>query len=262
MSSSVLAPPRRRLLTLETLVVVSLAIGLSAARSVLSFVGALLSPDRLSEQTAQLNGSLAPGQPLLDLGLQIVSIVGLLLPVAVVMVVAGYSGESMASFGVRTDRWRADLAVGVGAAAAVGGVGLAGYLLAHQLGYSLTVVPTSLPETWWRIPVLVLAAAANAVLEEVVVVGYLLRRLEQLGWAAGQGRRVQRHGPSLLPPLPGSRRVRRKPADGAGFRPLVPAHRARRRAHRGAHPHRRRRVLRLRAARRPRVVAAGLTPPV
>ena len=186
MSSFVLAPPRRRLLTLETLVVVSLAIGLSAARSVLSFVGALLSPDRLSEQTAQLNGSLAPGRPLLDLGLQLVSIVGLLLPVAVVVVVAGYSGESMASFGVRTDRWRADLAVGVGAAAAVGGVGLAGYLLAHQLGYSLTVVPTSLPETWWRIPVLVLAAAANAVLEEVVVVGYLLRRLEQLGWPAGR----------------------------------------------------------------------------
>jgi membrane protease YdiL (CAAX protease family) len=126
---------------------------------------------------------MAPGRPLLDLALQLVWIVSLLLPVAVVLVVAGYSREPLSSFGLRTDRWRADLGVGVGAAAAVGGVGLAGYLLAHQLGYSLTVVPTSLPDTWWRIPVLVLAAAANAVLEEVVVVGYLLRRLDQLGWS-------------------------------------------------------------------------------
>jgi hypothetical protein len=101
----------------------------------------------------------------------------------VVLVVAGYSREPLSSFGLRTDHWRADLAVGVGAAAAVGGVGLAGYLLAHELDYSLTVVPTSLPDTWWRIPVLVLAATANAVLEEVVVVGYLLRRLDQLGWS-------------------------------------------------------------------------------
>jgi membrane protease YdiL (CAAX protease family) len=180
---TIIAPPRRRLLTLETLVVVTLAVGLSAARSVLSFVGAVLSPARLGAQTAQLNGSLAPGQPLLDLALQLVSILSLLLPVGVVMVVAGYSGEALSSFGLRTDRWRNDLAVGVCAAAAVGGVGLGGYLLAHQLGYSLTVVPSSLPETWWRIPVLVLAAAANAVLEEVVVVGYLIRRLEQLGWS-------------------------------------------------------------------------------
>ena len=181
-SPTLLAPPGRRLLVLETLVVITLAVGLSGVRSVVSFVGALLSPARLAAQTAVLNGSMAPGRPWLDLSLQLVWIVSLLLPVAVVLVVAGYSREPLSSFGLRTDRWRADLGAGISAAAAVGGIGLAGYLLAHQLGYSLTVVPTSLPDTWWRIPVLVLAAAANAVLEEVVVVGYLLRRLDQLGW--------------------------------------------------------------------------------
>ena len=202
MSSFVLAPPRRRLLTLETLVVVSLAVGLSAARSVLSFVGALLSPARCPRRPRSLNGPGA-GTTAARPGPAAGLIVSLLLPVAVVLVVAGYSSEPLSSFGLRTDRWRTDLGVGVGAAAAVGGVGLAGYLLAHQLGYSLTVVPTSLPETWWRIPVLVLAAAANAVLEEVVVVGYLLRRLDQLGWPPG-GPPCSALGPGLVPPVPGA----------------------------------------------------------
>lgn len=38
---------------------------------------------------------------------------------------------------------------------------------------------------WWKFPVLILSAVQNAVLEEVIVVGYLLRRLGQLGWAPG-----------------------------------------------------------------------------
>jgi membrane protease YdiL (CAAX protease family) len=34
---------------------------------------------------------------------------------------------------------------------------------------------------WWRIPVLLLSAAQNGILEEVIVVGYLLTRLDKLG---------------------------------------------------------------------------------
>ncbi|MRT44417.1 CPBP family intramembrane metalloprotease, partial [Xylella fastidiosa subsp. multiplex] len=41
------------------------------------------------------------------------------------------------------------------------------------------------PDVWWKYPVLVLSAMQNAILEEVVVVGYLLRRLGQLGWTPG-----------------------------------------------------------------------------
>jgi membrane protease YdiL (CAAX protease family) len=46
------------------------------------------------------------------------------------------------------------------------------------------VVPAALPSVWWAVPVLVLSAAQNAVLEELVVVGYLLTRLRELGWRA------------------------------------------------------------------------------
>jgi membrane protease YdiL (CAAX protease family) len=45
------------------------------------------------------------------------------------------------------------------------------------------VVPAALPDVWWRYPMLVLFALQNAVLEEVVVLGFLVHRLSQLGWS-------------------------------------------------------------------------------
>lgn len=55
--------------------------------------------------------------------------------------------------------------------------------MARAAGFNLTVVPESLPDVWWKYPVLILSAIQNSVLEEVIVVGYLLRRLDQLGWS-------------------------------------------------------------------------------
>jgi hypothetical protein len=96
------------------------------------------------------------------------------------------SGEGVAPLGLGAARPQAlDLARGVGLAAVIGGSGLALYLAAHAAGVNLTVVPEALPAVWWRTPVLLLSAAQNAVLEEVLVVGYLLHRLRQLGWRDG-----------------------------------------------------------------------------
>jgi membrane protease YdiL (CAAX protease family) len=62
------------------------------------------------------------------------------------------------------------------------------YLLARAAGLNLTVLPSALGDTWWRIPVLIVAAVANAVAEEVLVVAYLITRLRQLG--SGEGAAV------------------------------------------------------------------------
>ncbi len=43
------------------------------------------------------------------------------------------------------------------------------------------MVAESLPDIWWRIPVLLLSAAQNAISEEVIMIGYLLSRLDRLG---------------------------------------------------------------------------------
>ena len=171
------------LLRAEVAVVVALVVGLSAARSVLSFVRSALTapPAGLPGQTVALNGSAAPGLPWVDLGYQVIFVVSLLLPVALVLVLAAQRGEAPDQLGLRMDRWPRDTLLGIGAAAAVGGVGLVGYLGSRAAGASLTVIPTTLPDVWWRIPVLIASAFANALLEEVVIVGYLLRRCKDVG---------------------------------------------------------------------------------
>jgi membrane protease YdiL (CAAX protease family) len=75
--------------------------------------------------------------------------------------------------------------VGAGLAALIGVPGIAVYLLGRELGVTATVVASGLDAYWWTVPVLVLAAVQNALLEEVVVVGYLMTRLRGLGWGTG-----------------------------------------------------------------------------
>jgi len=63
-------------------------------------------------------------------------------------------------------------------------VGLAGigvYLGAVALGVNRFVVPVPPLGHWWTVPMLLLNAAEAALLEEVVVVAYLVTRLRQLG---------------------------------------------------------------------------------
>lgn len=55
--------------------------------------------------------------------------------------------------------------------------------MARATGFNLTVVPEALPDVWWKFPVLILSAVQNSVVEEVIVLAYLLRRLGQLGWS-------------------------------------------------------------------------------
>jgi membrane protease YdiL (CAAX protease family) len=87
--------------------------------------------------------------------------------------------------GLDRDRPGFDLAAGVGLAAVIGIPGLALYVAARSLGLNATVVAAALPHVWWAVPVLVLSAVQNAVLEEVVVVGYLLIRLRDVGVRLG-----------------------------------------------------------------------------
>jgi membrane protease YdiL (CAAX protease family) len=56
------------------------------------------------------------------------------------------------------------------------------YYLAFRAGISLNIVAAGLPDVWWRFPVLVLSALQDGINEEVLVVGYLLTRLELLGF--------------------------------------------------------------------------------
>ncbi|CAL9593431.1 hypothetical protein SUDANB171_05258 [Streptomyces sp. enrichment culture] len=178
----------RRTLSRELLLVLALSLGASGVAAVIRFVGALTRPGGLADQAATLNGSRAPGRPWLDLVWQVFAISTALVPVLLVAHLLlrepGPGGTGMRVIGFDLRRPRFDLAWGAVVAAGIGGSGMLLYLGAHAAGANLTVVPESLPEVWWKFPVLIASALQNSIVEEVIVVGYLLRRLDQLGWSA------------------------------------------------------------------------------
>jgi membrane protease YdiL (CAAX protease family) len=173
--------PQKRLLRWEIVVVFAVSLGASGLYALVSFIGSLTARQSLGKQTATLNGSLAPGRPLLDLFLQLTNITLALAPVLLVLYLLARSGERPSSIGLDTTQPGRDLMRGSALAAVIGGSGLGLYLAAFHLGVNLNVVAENLPDVWWRIPVLLLSAAQNGILEEVIVVGYLLTRLDKLG---------------------------------------------------------------------------------
>jgi membrane protease YdiL (CAAX protease family) len=181
-----LPPLTRRLLGWEIIVVFAVSLGASSLFAVINLIGSLTAPKALRQQQALLVGSMAPGRPLLDLTLQLANIITTLAPVALVFYLLAREGEGPSALGIDAKHPGSDLARGAALAAVIGGSGLALYIAAFHLGISLNVVPENLPAIWWRIPVLILDAAQNGILEEVLVLGYLLRRLDQLGWTPGK----------------------------------------------------------------------------
>jgi membrane protease YdiL (CAAX protease family) len=170
-----------RLQRWEIVAVFAVSLGASGVYALVSYIGSLTAHKSLAKQVTVLNGSQAPGRPLLDLFLQLTSITLALAPVLLVLYLLARSGEGPAAIGLDARQPGRDLARGAAIAAVIGGGGLGLYLIAYHAGVELNVVAENLPDIWWRIPVLLLSAFQNAALEEVVVVGYLLSRLERLG---------------------------------------------------------------------------------
>jgi membrane protease YdiL (CAAX protease family) len=83
--------------------------------------------------------------------------------------------------GLQLQQPRIWLLRGILLAAAIGIPGLMLYVAARLLGLSSRIIPAELPDYWWVIPVLLLAAVKASLLEEVVIIGYLFDRLTKLG---------------------------------------------------------------------------------
>jgi membrane protease YdiL (CAAX protease family) len=142
----------RRAVHAEILVVLGLSLGASAIWSLLQLLERLTRNVPLGQQTTTMNPSVTPDRPWLDLAYQLTGIALALVPV---LALAG----------------------------AIGIPGLGLYAVAKAVGVNTQVSPANLSAAWWTVPVLVLAAVQAGLLEEVVVVGYLLTRLEQAGWS-------------------------------------------------------------------------------
>lgn len=177
----------RRLLVLETLLVLGVSLGQSAWYSILSIIDLMTRHVVLSTQTTTMNNSVTPDRPWLDLLYQLSNIAFPLVPVGLAIYLLATRARPDAgvgaTLGVRPARWGFDLGWGALLFVGIGVPGLGLYLGARALGFNTNVAPANLTAHWWTLPVLVLAAAMNGVLEETVMLGYLFTRWRQAGLA-------------------------------------------------------------------------------
>jgi membrane protease YdiL (CAAX protease family) len=173
----------RRQVTVEIWIVLGLSLGASAVYAFVDLLASLTANGGLAKATATLNVSQAPGRPWFDLTYQLLDIFSALVAVALVVHLIGRDYPHVFKLlGIDLSRPGLDAATGVGLAALIGIPGLGLYLAARAVHLSAKVVPAALPHIWWGIPILILSAIENAIREEVIVVGYLTIRLDQLGW--------------------------------------------------------------------------------
>jgi membrane protease YdiL (CAAX protease family) len=171
----------------ETALVLLVSLGASAIWSLLSLVDKLTRGQPLASQTTAMNSSVTPDRPWLYLAYELVGFGWVVVPgvLAIHLLVRGRADRraARAEIGLDGRHVGRDLLRGALLAAAVGIPGLALYAAAKALGVNTTVAAANLTDHWWTVPVLVLAAAQNAVLEEVVMVGYLFTRWSRAGWS-------------------------------------------------------------------------------
>jgi membrane protease YdiL (CAAX protease family) len=173
----------RRRLTVEVWIVLGLSLGRSAVYAMVNMLDRLTLGPALADQTATINQTIN-ARPWLDVIYQVLAIGFALVPVALALYLLSADGRSaVRQIGLTFARpWR-DLGIGLGLAAAIGVPGLALYAVGRVLGITVQVQPTTIDEHWWTISLLILLALKNALLEEVVAVGYLMERLRQLRWS-------------------------------------------------------------------------------
>ena len=171
----------RRALRIEIAVVLAVTFGLSAYVAVVRLIEAVILG--LSGQKVTLHERRSPID-LIDLGLNLSPVLQLAAWGVLALYLLWRSGIRPSDVGLGRIDLRADGLRGLGLAALIGIPGLGLYVAGRVLGIGVSVVPSALGDTWWRVPVLILMAFANAWAEEVIVVGFLLTRLRQLEMSA------------------------------------------------------------------------------
>lgn len=156
----------------ELWLVIMLSLGASAIYSLLSLLRKLTSSAGLAGSTTTINRPLAQ-EPWVDLLSQLASILLSLVPILLALY---FLRQDKISLGLRPN-WK-DLFHALGLAAVIGVPGIGLYFLALELGLTSTIVPSSLGEHFWTVPVLLLAALRAGVLEEIIAVGFVMKKLK------------------------------------------------------------------------------------
>lgn len=182
--------PSRRRLRLEVWIVLGLSLGQSAVYSVVQLLDKMTRAP-LAQGTSTLNRSQS-SREYFDLTYQLLDIIFALVPVVLVIyfltelrpagMAAGTGTSAFRKLGFDFARPGKDLLQGLGLAALIGIPSLGLYAAGRALGITTAIIPSALDSYWWTVPVLILSAIRHGIVEEVIVVGYLLDRLGKFGW--------------------------------------------------------------------------------
>lgn len=148
-----------------------LSLGVSSIWSLISFLRKLTSEQGLAGSTTAINRPLAQN-PLIDLLSQLANISLALIPVLLALY---WLNQDQVKIGLTPQA--GDLVQVLGVAAVVGIPGIGLYFLALELGVTSQVLPSTLGNNWWTIPVLLLAAFKAGLLEEVISVAFFSEKL-------------------------------------------------------------------------------------
>ena len=162
----------------ELLLVLGVSLGQSAVYSILSLVDSL-TRGPLNRQTQTLNPQQSD-RALFDLIEQLLAIAFPLVPVLLALYLMGPG--VLRRIGLDLRRPGFDAGAGLLLAACIGVPGLALYFGAVALNLNLNVATSGIGPQWYALPVLVLSALRAAVQEEVLVVAFLVDRLDVKGW--------------------------------------------------------------------------------
>ena len=181
----VVPPPSRKRLRAEVLIVLGLSLGQSAVYAIIMLVRRYIATTPISHQSTTLNPSRSTIN-YLDLLYQVLNIAFSLVPVALALYLLSSHGASWkARLGLtRNGRsaWR-DVGLGFGLAAAIGLPGLGLYAVGRAIGQTVRIDTSGLPNQWWSAAILLASAGVAGMLEEVIVVGYLITRLREMRWS-------------------------------------------------------------------------------
>ncbi|MDQ2838068.1 MAG: CPBP family intramembrane metalloprotease [Actinomycetota bacterium] len=181
------APDARRSdrLGLEILLVLGVSLGISAIDSLINFAD-IQTRGGFRNATATLNPSQSP-RAWVDLSYQLLGLLNGVVPALLALLLLSRL-PGLPGFGIGFDRLRLRLESlqGLGFAALIGIPGLGLVILARHLGVNAQLDASDIANIWYRYPILVLQGIQNGVLEEIVMIGYLLTRLRQLNWPTGR----------------------------------------------------------------------------
>jgi membrane protease YdiL (CAAX protease family) len=176
--------PRERY-GLEVLAVLGVSLGMSGLYALLYLIRAEITvKGGISNTTATVIQVKPTTYPWLDLADNLADLLnGIVPPLLALVLLARIPGGPGFGIGFDLRKWRRDIAQGVGFLALIGIPGLALVWIAHELGLNASLAVVDFPAVWYRIPYLLLSAFQNGLAEEIIVVGYLLTRLRQMGWS-------------------------------------------------------------------------------